>query len=68
MSLKYFHIVFLAFAILFDAGFWMWMHFMPEDASRAGAIGLKNYAGLLCLGLLAYGAWYLVKKMRTIIV
>jgi hypothetical protein len=29
---------------------------------------LKPYAGLLCLALLAYGVWYLVKKMRTIIV
>ncbi len=68
MSLKYFHLVFLAFAILGDAGFWLWLHFMPEDAARAGAIGLKNYAGLLCLAMLGYGVWYLIKKMRTIIV
>ena len=68
MSLKHFHVVFLVFAIFCDAGFWLWMHFMPEDAARAGVSGLKNYAGLLCLTLLAYGVWYLVKKMRTIIV
>jgi hypothetical protein len=68
MSLKHFHVVFLAFAILCDAGFWLWMHFMPEDASRAGALPLKPYVGLVCLALLAYGLWYLVKKMRTIIV
>ena len=67
MSLKHFHIVFLAFAILCDAGFWLWMHFMPEDAAAAGASGLKNYAGLLCLALLVYAAWYLGKKMRTIV-
>jgi hypothetical protein len=68
MSLKHFHIVFLAFAILCDAGFWLWMHFLPEDAVRAGAMPLKPYAGLVCLALLAYGLWYLVKKMRTIII
>lgn len=68
MSLKHFHVVFLVFAILCDAGFWLWMHLMPEDAARAGVSGLKNYAGLLCLTLLAYGVWYIVKKMRTIIV
>lgn len=68
MSLKYFHIVFLVFAILCDAGFWLWMHLLPDEAASAGVSGLKNYAGLLCLALLAYGGWYLVKKMRTIIV
>jgi|UniRef100_UPI0037851DB7 hypothetical protein len=68
MSLKHFHLVFLAFAILCDAGLWLWIHFLPEEAARAGAAVLKPYAGLLCLVLLAYGVWYLVKKMRTIIV
>ena len=67
MSLKHFHIVFLGFAILCDAGFWLWMQFMPEDAAAAGAAPLKNYAGLLCVTLLVYAAWYLGKKMRTII-
>lgn len=68
MSLKHFHIVFLVFAILCDAAFWLWMHFMPEDAAAAGAAPLKSYAGLLCLALLVYGVWYVIKKMRTIIV
>lgn len=68
MSLKHFHLVFLAFAILCDAGLWLWIHFLPEEAARAGASALKPYAGLLCLALVAYGVWYLVKKMRTIIV
>ncbi len=67
MALKHFHLVFLGFAILCDAGFWLWMHLMPEDAAAAGAAPLKNYAGLLCLTLLAYTVWYLGKKMRTII-
>lgn len=67
MSLKHFHLVFLVFAILCDAGFWLWMHFMPEEADKAGAAPLKNYAGLLCLTLLVYAVWYIGKKMRTII-
>ncbi len=67
MSLKHFHVVFLVFAILCDAGFWLWMQFMPEDAAAAGAAPLKNYAGLLCVTLLVYTVWYLGKKMRTII-
>ena len=68
MSLKYFHLVFLGFAFLFDAGFWLWMHFLPEDAAVAGALALKPYAGILCLLILGYSIWYIVRKMRTIIV
>lgn len=68
MSLKYFHLVFLAIATLADAAFWAWLHFMPEDASAAGTLYLKPYAGWLCLLLLAYSAHYLTQKMRTIVV
>ncbi len=68
MSLKYFHIIFLGFAFLFDAGFWLWMHLLPEDAALAGALSLKPFAGILCLLILVYAFWYLVRKMRTIIV
>lgn len=68
MSLKYFHIIFLVIAILGDAGFWLWLHLAPEQAARAGALGMKPYAGLLCLGLVAYLVWYLIKKMRSIVV
>ncbi len=67
MSLKHFHLVFLGFAILCDAAFWLWLHLMPEEAAAAGASGLKNYAGLLCITLLVYSVWYVGKKMRTII-
>jgi hypothetical protein len=41
---------------------------MPEDASAAGTLYLKPYAGWLCLLLLAYSAFYLTQKMRTIVV
>jgi hypothetical protein len=68
MSLKYFHLVFLAIATLADAAFWAWLHFMPEDAIAAGTLYLKPYAGWLCILLLAYGAHYATQKMRHIIV
>lgn len=67
MSLKHFHVIILGFAILCDAGFWLWLHYMPEDAARAGALPLKPYAGLTCAALLIYLGWYVGKKMRTII-
>jgi hypothetical protein len=62
MSLKHFHLVFLFFAILFDAGFFLWTRL-----AAAGATGLGAVAGWTCLGLLAYGVWYLFRKSRTII-
>lgn len=68
MSLKYFHLVFLAFAFLMDGGFWMWMHFLPEEAAHAGVLHLKPFAGILCVLIGLYTAWYLARKMRTIIV
>jgi hypothetical protein len=68
MSLKHFHLVFLFFAILMDAGFFLWTRLAPEAAARAGAAGLGMVAGWICLLLLAYGGWYLFKKSRTIIV
>lgn len=68
MSLKYFHLVFLAIATLADGMFWAWLHFMPEDATAAGTLYLKPYAGWLCLLLLAYSGYYMIGKMKTIIV
>ena len=68
MSLKHFHIVFLFFAILCDAGFWLWTRMLPEHAAALGVAHLGVFAGWLSLALIAYGIWYVVKKCRTIIV
>jgi hypothetical protein len=68
MSLKHFHVVFLAIAILADAAFWAWTHFMPREAADAGALPFGPYAGWLCIILTAYSAYYMVRKMRSIIV
>ena len=68
MSLKYFHLVFLFLATVMDAAFWAWTFLQPDEAARAGAAHLSPYAGWLCLLLVGYSAWYITKKMRTIIV
>jgi hypothetical protein len=68
MSLKYFHLVFLFFAILCDAGFWLWTRLLPEVAASMGVAGLGNFAGWTSLFLIGYGIWYLIKKARTIII
>lgn len=67
MSLKHFHLVFLFFAILFDACFFLWTRLAPDQAEAAGAAGLGVVAGWTCLLLLGYGIWYLFRKSRTII-
>lgn len=67
MSLKHFHLVFLFFAILCDAGFFLWTRLAPDRAAAAGATELGLFAGWVALALVAYGVWYLVRKSRTII-
>lgn len=68
MSLKYFHLVFLFFAILCDLGFWLWTRMLPEAAAELGVTFLGHFAGWISIGLTCYGIWYIVKKARTIII
>lgn len=67
MSLKHFHLVFLFFAILCDAGFFLWTRLAPEQAAAAGASELGVFAGWVALILTGYGLWYWFRKSRTII-
>ncbi len=67
MSLKHFHLVFLVFAILCDAGVFLWTRLAPDQAAAAGAAWLGAAAGWTTLILIAYGLWYLIRKSRTII-
>lgn len=66
MSLKGFHILFIALAFLCSGGFWAWCVWDAESAQRLGAVAVGNLSGSLSLALLAYGLWFVVKKSRTI--
>lgn len=68
MSLKGFHILFIALAFLCTAGFWAWSYVDVERARELGAVAFGNFSGSLALGLLVYGIWFVVKKSKTIIV
>ncbi len=68
MSLKGFHIIFIALAFLCAGGFWAWCVWDAESAQRLGAATLGNLSGSLALALLAYGLWFVIKKSKTIIV
>ena len=68
MSLKGFHILFIALAFLCAGGFWAWSVWDAESAQRLGAAALGNLSGSLAIVLLAYGLWFVIKKSKTIIV
>ncbi|HSJ04529.1 MAG: hypothetical protein ACAI34_10085 [Verrucomicrobium sp.] len=66
MSLKGFHVLFIALAFLCSAGFWAWTVMVPEQAREAKAVIAGNFSGSLALVLLVYGIWFVVKKSKTI--
>ncbi|GEP44211.1 hypothetical protein [Brevifollis gellanilyticus] len=68
MSLKHFHYVFLFFAVLCDGGFWLWTRLAPEKAAELQITGIGQIAGWTSLLLIAYSAWYLIRKSRQIII
>ena len=68
MSLKHFHVIFIVFAALCDAGFWLWTHLAREVAEEMGVLQLGLLSGWISIGLLFYGVWWILRKSRTIIV
>ena len=66
MSLKGFHILFIALAFLCAGGFWAWCIWDAEAARQQGAVATGNLSGSLALVLLVYGLWFVLKKSRTI--
>ena len=68
MSLKGFHIVFLVFAVLTALGFYAWTRVMTDDASAMQIVGLGQACGITVIVLLAYTAWFVLRKGKTIIV
>ena len=68
MSLKGFHIIFIFFAVLCSAGFWVWTVMNHEAARQLNVIELGAGSGVLGAVLFLYGIWFVVKKSKTIIV
>ena len=68
MSLKGFHILFIVLAFLCTAGFWAWTFVDKESARNLGAQTIGAMSGVLAVVLLVYGAWFVIKKAKTIIV
>ena len=67
MSLKSFHIFFIAMAVLSSLGFCVWA-FTLGGAAPGSAIGLMGIgSGVLGVGLAIYGVWFVVKKARQLI-
>jgi hypothetical protein len=66
MSLKGFHILFIALAFLCAGGFWAWCFWNADAARQLGAEAAGNLSGSLALVLLVYGLWFVIKKSRTI--
>ena len=64
MSLKHFHVVFIALAILCSLGFAAWALLVP--APQAGIRSLGWFSGVLGVGLAIYGVWFLRKARRII--
>jgi hypothetical protein len=67
MSIKGFHLIFIAIASLFCAGFGVWALFLDEQSSGSGV----KFFGIVTLaasaGLIVYG-FYFRRKSKDIIV
>jgi hypothetical protein len=61
MSLKAFHVVFVAAAILLAGwtGWWAWQRWAAGDGG--GWLGLAAACAAAVVGLVVYGAWFLRK-------
>jgi hypothetical protein len=68
MSLKGFHILFIVLAFLCTAGFWAWTFVDKEAARNLGAQPIGAFSGVLAMFLFVYGAWFIIKKAKTIII
>ena len=64
MSLKHFHIAFIAITVLFSAGFAAWCLLVPELPTMFRVMGWLSAVGAVFL--IIYGIRFL-KKMKTVI-
>lgn len=68
MSLKSFHVLFIALAVLSSLGFAVWT-FTKGGAELASALGVLGvFSGLASAVLAVYGVWFVVRKSGRIIV
>jgi hypothetical protein len=68
MSLRGFHIVFIVLAALTDLFVWQWTRTNVDDVELMNLGWLRVCSGWLAVVIIAYGAWFILKKARTIIV
>lgn len=65
MSLKHFHIVFIALAVLLCAGFGAWTFLIEEVTTVIRVTGIVSL--VLGVVLALYGIWFYRKSKRVII-
>lgn len=68
MSLKTFHLFFLAIAILFDFGFAAYAFYGPENEITREIRPMGIGSGVFGVILIAYGIWFHFRKAPKIIV
>jgi len=67
MSIKGFHLIFIAIASLFCAGCGVWALFLDEQSSGLGVKAFGIFTLAVSAGLIVYG-FYFRKKSKNIIV
>jgi hypothetical protein len=67
MSIKGFHLIFIAIAALFSGGFGIWALFLDDQASGMGTKIFGVVTLVAAFGLAAYGV-YFRRKSKDIIV
>ena len=68
MSLKAFHIFFIALSVLITLGFAAWVHLgLGGETPPESVFLMANASGVLSLGLLVYGIHF-IRKSRHIII
>ena len=68
MSLKSFHVVFIAIAMLCALGFSAWTFVGGNDPAIVQQRPIGIVSGVLGVALAVYGVWFVLRKSRRIIV
>jgi hypothetical protein len=68
MSLKGFHVIFIAVAALFSLGFSGWALTAPAEVAPAIVRGCGWASAVIGVSLVLYGLWFVIKKSKKLIV